>query len=613
MKLNELMKRLETPFTFIALFFTLLGFLGKLLNITWLNITGFVLSFCFAGLPIFIKALSALRLKIISIELLVTIASIAAMSIKEYSEAGVVTMLFMFGSFLEKKTLSKTRNAIKTLLNSAPKKAYLLTNDEIKEVDATSVKEKDKVVCKAGEMVPIDGMIIKGEGFFIESKITGESRPVHKTLNDFIYAGTVLDSGDVIVLCQKEYYDTTFSHILELVEEAEDEKMPIERFTDSFAKWYTPFVILISLISFLIKLLITKEPDIDMAITILVLACPGALVIGVPVASVAGIGRAAKSHILLKGGDSLKNFSQTDMIFFDKTGTLTNGNFLVNRVEALDDIKIFLEMEQSFSHPIAKSLIKYAHDNGYSLNSIEDVLMIKGKGLSYKEYLLGSQLLMEEREVEIPTSIKEVMDEAISNNQSFTLGAKGKKCVAIFVISDTLKLEAVEAIERLKKLHIKHFMMLTGDNQKSAEVVAKKLQIEYKASLLPSDKMNEIKKYNESYKTCFVGDGVNDAPSLISASTGVAMGSGSDSAMESASVVLMKSNLLDLVTALKIAKKTVLIGYENIIIALLTVIFLLVGLFMNFIHMSIGMLIHELSILVVILNGMRILLMKEEK
>lgn len=620
--INKFLKKYFLQFTIVSFLLIVIALIFKKFSSLELyaNIA-FILATIFSGIPIFFRAFMALKHKVISIELLVSIAVIGALVIKEFSECAIVTFLFQFGNYLEQKTMQKTRSAIKELTELAPKFANKIIDGKVQVVDIDDVDLDDILIVKEGDMIPVDGIILNGEGYLKEASITGESLPQYKVKNDLLYAGTILDSGYIEMKANRVGDDTTFAKIISLIEEASDLKSPIEKFIDKFSKYYTPIVILLAVLTLIILRITTGVYNIDKAITVLVLACPGALVIGSPIASVAGIGRGAKDNILFKGGDSLFNFSKSKVFMFDKTGTLTKGDTKVLSSKYYgDDEKIDLlniaSLEKSSKHPIGKSLIEYAlNKNIQHLDNIK-VVTNKGQGIfgtiCNNNYLIGNENYLLNNKVKISIDQDNYIKQIKQNGSSIILVSKNQILIYIFEIGDEIKSESRNAILSLKKLGVKKFIMLTGDNYDSAKYVADKIGIdEIHASLLPEEKLSVIKEYeSNNYKVTFIGDGINDAPSLALASISIAMGSGTDVALETSSIVLMKSSLEDLVYAYKLSKKTIIITYENIIIAILTVILLLIGLFMDFIHMGIGMLIHEASIFIVILNSMRLLIKK---
>ena len=562
-------------------------------------------------IPILLQAISALQVRVVSIDVLVSIAVIGAFLIKNYEESAIVTFLFLFGAYLEQRTLNKTRSAIKELVDMAPDSALkLMENGDYEEIDVDFVEVGDILLVKTGAKVPVDGAVISGEGLINEASITGESLPVEKLLESEVFAGTILENGTIQIVANKVGEDTTFGKIIELVEEAQDSKSEAERFIDRFSKYYTPIVLLIAIIVFIIS------RDIELAITILVLGCPGALVIGVPVSNVSGIGNGARNGILLKGSEVISDFSRTDTIIFDKTGTLTVGNPSVSEVIYYDDNKmndIYLaSVERESSHPLAKAVLDQIGDvEYYDVNNTE---VVKGGGIiasvDDQKIIVGNLALMKQENIELTNEIIDDANRLESSGNSLVISAINDKVVSMMGIRDQLRPNAKADLKRLKDLGVKNLVMLSGDNQGTVDVISKELNLDIAiGNMLPEDKSAYVAKMiDEGHIVTFVGDGVNDSPSLALAQIGIAMGSGTDVAIETSDVVLMNSSLYSLSHALGLTKATARNMRQNIFIAIFVVLFLMASLlFSSWMNMSIGMLLHEGSILVVIINGMRLL------
>ncbi|HHX52437.1 MAG TPA: heavy metal translocating P-type ATPase [Erysipelothrix sp.] len=559
--------------------------------------------------PIAIQAYQALRVKVVSIDVLVTIAVIGALIIKNYEESAIVTFLFLFGAYLEQRTLNKTRSAIKELTEMAPESALKLFDDkEYVEVDVDDVDVGDTLLVKTGAKVPVDGTVITGEGYINEASITGESKPVQKEVNSIVYAGTILENGTIQIVTNKVGEDTTFGKIIELVEEAQDSKSEAERFIDKFSKYYTPFVLFLAIGVYLIT------RDIELAITILVLGCPGALVIGVPVSNVAGIGNGAKYGVLLKGSEVIQDFSKVKTIIFDKTGTLTLGNPEVADITYYTDNpeianKYLASVESESDHPLAKAIVEYLGIK--DLPIVESTDVIKGGGIianvENHEVVVGNVALLESKNIPLNGSDIKSLE---SKGNSIVLTAIDGKLVSLIGIRDQIRPNVKRDLDRLKKLGVKNLIVLSGDNQATVDLVASELGLsEAHGHMLPEDKAAFIKNLQSKGEiVAFVGDGVNDSPSLALSEIGIAMGSGTDVAIETSDVVLMNSDLSRLPHALGLVKATSSNMKQNIVIAVGVVIILILSLFFSdWMNMSIGMLAHEASILVVILNGMRLI------
>lgn len=565
-------------------------------------------------IPILFQAISALRVRVVSIELLVSIAVFGAFVIGNYEESSIVTFLFLFGSYLEQRTIAKTRSAIKELTELVPNTALVRQDDDsFEEIDIDFVDVDDVLLIKTGSRVPVDGRVISGEGYIDESSITGESKPISKERDDYVYAGTILDNGTLQIIADKVGEDTTFGKIIELVEEAQDTKSDTERFIDKFSKYYTPSVLILAFVTYLI----TK--DVELSVTILVLGCPGALVIGVPVSNVSGIGNGARNGILLKGSEVIHDFTKVNTFIFDKTGTLTKGKPEVSKLikysEDIEVLNILASIESESDHPLGESILRYIGE--YEQKDISNTEVIKGKGIKSmcegKEVLVGNYSLLESHVNFTEKQLSELNTLENEGNSIVLMSIDGK-LVTMIGIKDQIKDGVLENLNELRGLGIQNLIMLSGDNQGSVDVVAKELELtEAYGNMLPQDKSDYIKDLqSKNHTIAFVGDGINDSPSLALADIGIAVGSGTDVAIETSDVVLIGSQLDKLSYAYTLSKKTVLNMKENILIAVGVVLILITSLlFSNWMNMSIGMLVHEASILVVILNGMRLLAYKK--
>lgn len=562
--------------------------------------------------PIAIQAYQALKVKVVSIDVLVTIAVTGAFLIQNFEESAIVTFLFLFGAYLEQRTLNKTRSAIKELTEMAPESALKkMENGEFEEVDVDDVDEGDILLVKTGAKVPVDGTVLSGEGYINEASITGESVPVGKTVDSQVYAGTILENGTIQIRADRVGEDTTFGRIIELVEEAQDSKSEAERFIDRFSKYYTPAVLVLGFIVWLIS------RNVELAITILVLGCPGALVIGVPVSNVAGIGNGARNGVLLKGSEVINDFSKVDTIVFDKTGTLTVGNPEVAEKEFygenIDEVQAYLaSVEKESDHPLAKAVLKDIGET--NLFTVEKTEVVKGGGIiaqvNGRRIAVGNVALMEKENVALSEKARRDVERFEQKGNSLVLTAVDGELKVLMGIRDKIRPGVKKDLQKLKRLGVKNLVVLSGDNQGTVDLVARELGLtKAYGHMLPEDKSAFIKKMQaKGHIIAFVGDGVNDSPSLALADIGIAMGSGTDVAIETSDAVLMNSDFSRLPHALGLTKSTARNMKQNIIIAVGVVIILLASLiFSEWMNMSIGMLVHEASILVVILNGMRLL------
>lgn len=564
-----------------------------------------------AGAPIFKKAIGALRFKILGIDALVSIAVIGALIIGEYWEAAAVTFLFMFGDYLEARTIQKTRSSIQSLLKLAPDLARVVRDGVEVEVDPSEVNVNESVIVKPGEKIAVDGIVIQGNAYVNQASITGESISVYKDIDDSVYSGTIIESGYLVIKALKVGEDTTFARILEMVYEAQDKKAKTQKFLERFAKYYTPFIILLAIVFFLITW------DIRMALTLLVIACPGALVISAPVSIVAGIGNGAKKGVLFKGGEIIENLNKIKVIAFDKTGTLTKGKPTVEALKTYgisdEELLRLAVIGESYSeHPLGKAIINKGNEViGQISEQGTDYEIITGKGLKFSyqgvTYYIGNRKLF------INNQIDDEQEEYLRNEEDLgrtsVIVGTDSKVIGVISIADVIRDDSRQLIKDLKTKG-KKLVMLTGDNERVARYIASQLGIdEYYADLLPEDKVTKLNELKAKYGSVgMVGDGVNDAPALATSDLGIAMGGvGSDVAMETADVVLMSAELKKLSYAIGLSSKTVTNMKQNIIFALVVAGMLLLGVLVELVNLSLGMLVHEASVLLVIINAARLI------
>ena len=574
-----------------------------------------------AGVPIFIRAIQALRLKAFSIELLVSIAVIGALFIGEYVESAAVTFLFMFGAYLEGRTLEKTRSSLRKLIDMQPQEATVIRDGKTIEVDVEEVEVGDRVLIRPGGKVPVDGRVLSGSAQINEAAVTGESVPAMKKINDQVFSGTIVDDGYIEIIAEKVGDDTTFARIIELVEEAQESKSKTEKFLDRFANIYTPAVVVLAILVYIVT------QNVLLSVTFLVVACPGALVIGAPVSNVAGIGNGAKNGVLVKGGEVVDQLSKVDTIVFDKTGTLTKGKPEVTEVKVVSEInenellRLVAIMEKMSEHHLGKTIVKEANARQLNIDvSPEHVEIVKGNGLKGKienhTFVIGNRSLMNDEGITIQENIESHASsrEKLGNTAIFV--AMNGKIAGIISIMDQIREDAKEAIAELRDRGIKKMIMLTGDNKHTAKLVSDQLGLdEYYAELLPEDKVAHIKQLKaEGHIVAMAGDGINDAPAIASAHIGLAMGEGgTDVSMETADVVLMADQLSQFSHAYALSKETIKNMKQNIFLAVGTVFLLLIGVMIGKVHLATGMFIHEASVLIVILNAMRLIKFKGKR
>lgn len=597
--------------TLLSGFLIVLAFISKLAFANnYIFNTSLILASVIGVAPIAIQSYQALKVKVVSIDTLVTFAVVGAFLIQNYEESAIVSFLFLFGAWLEARTLSSTRSAIKELVDMAPEVAYRLDDSgEYVAVDVDEVDKGDQLLVKTGNKIPVDGSVLSGEGYINESSITGESVPVTKVKGASVYAGTILENGTIQIKAELIGEDTTFGRIIELVEEAQDSKSSAEKFIDRFARWYTPVVLLLAALVWLIF------RDVELAITVLVLGCPGALVIGIPVSNVSGIGNGARNGVLLKGSEVINDFAKVDTMIFDKTGTLTVGSPTKSDMKIFgddSDLRLIASVENESDHPLAKAVLSAIHYT--SLEKVENTDVIKGKGViasvANQRVAIGNVALMEKENIELTKEVLLYIKELEKDGNSLVLAGVDHQLKLVMGIRDQIRPDVKKELQRLKKLGVKNLIVLSGDNQGTVDVIAKELGLtEAYGHMLPEDKSKFLEERQSMGEiVAFIGDGVNDSPSIAKADIGIAMGNGTDVAIETSDVVLMNSDFAHLSHALGLTKATTNNMIQNIAVAIGVVVVLVLSLFFsNWMNMTIGMLVHEGSILAVILNGMRLL------
>ena len=571
-----------------------------------------------AGTPVLVKAARALSVRVVGIDLLVSVAATGAIVIGNYWEAAAVTFLFSVGHALENATLAKTRSALAELIAVAPEVAVVLRDGQQTEVPAATVGVGEIVLVKSGAKVPVDGEVVEGSGAVDEASITGESIPAEKVEGDRVFAGTVSTGGFLQVRTTGAGADTTLARIIHRVEEAQDAKAPTQAFMDRFSAWYTPAIIVLAIVAGLVT------RDAVLALTLLVIACPGALVISIPVSIVAGIGRGAKDGMLIKGGEFLETSARIDAVALDKTGTLTEGRPQLTDAVALragwdraDVLRVAARAEAGSEHPLARPILEAAAAEGLDVPGLpEHTEPVAGKGIvatvDGRRVAVGNLALITAdaagREPE--ERVVEVVAELAERGRTPMVVAVDGDVVGVVAVADRVRPEAAEMVRRLHRAGVREVIMLTGDIEPVARAVASAVGIDrVRAGLLPEQKLEAVAALQREGRTvAMVGDGVNDAPALATADIGVAMGAaGSGVAIETADIALMKDDLLRLPAAIGLARRTVANMRQNIAVALVTVAALVAGVLLGGVTMAIGMLVHELSVLVVIANAMRLL------
>ncbi len=567
-----------------------------------------------AGIPIMRKAIGAIRYRILGIDALVSLAVIGAVYLGEYWEAAAVTFLFTLGDYLESRTLEKTRASIKALFNMMPDVARVIRDGQEMEILLEQVVKGDTVIVKPGERIPVDGTVIEGNAYVNQAAITGEAIPVNKESTDRVFSGTVIESGYLKIRADRVGEDTTFARILQMVEEAQDKKANTQKFLESFSKYYTPLIIVFALLLYIV----TK--DLRLSLTMLVIACPGALVIATPVSIVAGIGNGARHGVLIKGGEVMEKLGQIKALAFDKTGTLTEAKPKVTVIKSFgmeeNELLMIAAIGESYSeHPLAKAIVNAVQEKLGSISEFaEESEIIPGQGLKAKvrgrNYLIGNRKLMLENGVRIEQEQEEYIRQEEEQGKTAVIVSDVERVLGVISIADTVRTDAKQLIADLKRLGIRKIVMLTGDNRRTAAAIAQQLGIdEHYAELLPEDKVRVLREVAQQFgPAAMVGDGINDAPALASADLGIAIGgAGTDVAMETADVVLMSNEIKKLAYAIGLSRATVRNMKQNIFFAIIVAALLLAGVLAKKVSLSSGMLVHELSVLIVILNAVRLL------
>ena len=552
----------------------------------WINRAIYLISYIIVGFEILKKAVRNIkRGKVFDENFLMSVATIGAFAIQEFPEAVAVMLFYQIGELFQDYAVDKSRKSISDLMDLRPDYANVLRNGKEEKIDPDDVKIDEIIIVKPGEKVPLDGVVLEGNSFIDSKALTGEPKPRRVAESDEILSGCINLESILKIKVKKEYDESTVSKILELVENASSKKSKSEKFITKFAKYYTPIVVIVAVFLALIPPLIIKNATFSdwlyRALSFLVVSCPCALVISIPLSFFGGIGGASKNGILIKGSNYLEALSNLETVVFDKTGTLTEGVFKVQKINSIgiseeELLQIAAYAEWYSNHPIAKS-VKQEYSKNVEEVKIKNVKEITGKGIlasiDEKQVLIGNEKLMQEYNINYEKSkeVGTILYIAIDNVFSGTI-----------LISDKIKDDSVKCIELIKTNGIKQTIMLTGDKKEIAENISKKLGIDkVHSELLPDEKVKKmeelLKNKTQNKKIAFVGDGINDAPVLALADIGIAMGGlGSDSAIEAADIVIMTDEPSKISIAIKISKKTMKIVRENIIFAITIKIIVLI-------------------------------------
>ncbi|MBO0603708.1 cadmium-translocating P-type ATPase [Sporosarcina sp. E16_3] len=602
-----------------------LGFIGSYTGISpYLTITMYAVAMIISGYKPVKSAYYAIRSRSLDMNVLMSAAAIGAAFLGEWLEGATVVWLFSLGLNLQNRAIEKTRKSIRGLMELTPPEAWVKIGNELIKKPVEDVLINDVIVVKPGDRIPLDGDVIEGESSVNQAAITGESIPVDKVKGSFVYAGSINEHGSLSVKVTKLIEDTTISKIIHLVEEAQEKKAPTEAFIDKFARVYTPVVFILALLVIIIPPLLafgTWEEWIYKGLMLLVIACPCALVISTPVAIVTALGNAAKNGVLIKGGTFLENAGSINAIAFDKTGTLTEGKPKVTDVLVFNDseenmLSIARTLEEYSTHPIAKTIVNYAKAKSIHAKSGAQFKNRAGKGIQAKignvPYFAGNLKLFEE----VGTPITNHLEQILSlQNEGKTIVIIGtvENILGIICVSDTIRKTTKVAIANLEKIGVKQIIMLTGDNEGTAKAIAFEAGVNrYFSELLPEEKVDAIKQLQEEgYRVAMVGDGINDAPALATANLGIAMGgAGTDTAMETADIVLMADNLDKLPHTIKLSRKAISIIKQNIWFSIIVKIVALLLIFPGWLTLWVAVLSDAGAALIVILNSLRLLKVK---
>ena len=569
----------------IALILFLIALIIKFGNV-WINNIIYIVAYIIVGFEIVKKALrNIVRGKVFDENFLMTVATIGAFAIGEFPEAASVMLFYQVGELFQSYAVDKSRKSIASLMDIRPDYANIEKDGKLEKVDPDEVKIGDIIVVKPGEKIPLDGIVVEGKTNLDTKALTGEPMPREANIGDDVISGCINLSGLIKVKVTKEFGESTVSKILDLVENASSKKSKSENFITKFAGYYTPIVVIIAVILAIVPPLIIPDAEfsdwIYRALSFLVVSCPCALVISIPLSFFGGIGGASKMGILIKGSNYLEALSNTEIVVFDKTGTLTEGDAKVQKIEAegisKEELLEITALAENFSnHPIAIS-IKSEYNKPIDEKRIVKTQELTGRGIKAtideKEVLVGNEKLMKEEKIDY----KECTDAGTA-----LYVAIDKKYVGYILIADSIKKDSKKAIQNLKKNGIKQTVMLTGDRKQVGEVVAKELGIDkVYTELLPDGKVEKVeellKEKSPKGKLAFVGDGINDAPVLAISDIGIAMGAlGSDAAIEAADIVLMTDEPSKIVDAIHLSKKTMRIVKENITFAILVKVIVLI-------------------------------------
>ncbi len=538
----------------------------------------YIIATALSGYKTFIKGLKNIVRFRFNMDTLMTIALIGAFGIGEWKEATVVAILFGINEYLEGLGMERARRSLDMLLKQVPKEAIVICNGQTRVVSIDSLQVGDVVLVRPGEKIPSDGVVIQGKSSVNEAAITGESMPIEKETGMSVYGGSVNNEGMLHVQITKQYKDSSLSKILHLVQEAQETKTPLELFIQRFAKYYTPFIMVVALFVMTIPPLSFGVPWHDalyQGLAVLIVGCPCALILSSPIALLAGMARNARKGVLVKGGVHLETLGRVRTIAFDKTGTITKGKPHVTDVIAYIDenelLRIAASLESASSHPLAQAIVQKAKQHDISYKQPEQMETRTGSGIEGKidgkRYRIGNERMFDQQD--LSEQIQKDAEKLKSEGKTIVFLADEQHVLGLFGIADEVREESKEVMKQLHRIGIRRTVMLTGDHEKTAQQVAKQVGVtDVFAQLVPEQKVEKIKQLMKDDIVAMVGDGMNDAPALAHAHVGIAMGKGTDSAIETADVVLMQDHLGNLPEAIAIARRVNRTIRLNIAVAL---------------------------------------------
>lgn len=587
----------------------------------------YILAIIIGGYDLFKEGFSDLIKLDFSMESLMTIAIIGAAFIGEWAEGSIVVILFAISEALERFSMDKARQSIRSLMDIAPKEALIRRNNVEQLISVDKIDIDDIMIIKPGQKIAMDGLVINGHSSVNQAAITGESVPVEKQLDDEVFAGTLNEEGVLEVRVTKKVTDTTIAKIIHLVEEAQGERAPAQAFVDKFAKYYTPFIIIMALMIVVVPPLFFGgdwNKWLYQGLSILVVGCPCSLVISTPVSIVSAIGNAAKNGVLVKGGVYLEEIGHLRAIAFDKTGTLTKGkpvvtDFITTSSDTgINYLSIISSLESLSQHPLASAILNEADKTNVDYKSIqiEDFQSITGKGLTgiYQNirYYIGSPKLFSASVIE-ETAVKVQYRQFQEQGKTAMYFGTDEQILGVIAVADEVRDSSADVISELHKLSIEHTIMLTGDNTKTAESIGRQLGVtEIKGDLMPQEKLDSIKALRTTYnKVAMVGDGINDAPALAASTVGIAMGgAGTDTALETADVALMGDDLQKLPFIVRLSRQTLKVIKQNITFSLGIKLLALLLVIPGWLTLWIAIVADMGATLLVTLNGLRLMKVK---